>query len=184
MRKILEWLGLSKWESLIWTKRTQGFLLGLIFGLLVLLALTLSGCAAGRTTDGTTVVGFPIGQEPADFAEGATSALATLGGLVFGPPGAIAGTGIAAVITGLLGVNARNSSKRREAETRAAAAESARQASDQSWDEAQRAAELARLRALAEYKASGGGDVTGDGIIDSRDVDRSRAVGSGNTAAV
>jgi hypothetical protein len=168
----------------VWTKRVQGFLLGVIVGLLIILVLTLGGCAAGRTSDGTTVVGFPVGQDPAEFAEGASSALATIGGLVFGPPGAVAGTGLAAVITGLLGVNARNASKRREAEARAAAAESAKQAADAAWDESQRATEYARLRAVNDYKAAGGGDVTGDGIIDIRDVDRSRSVGTGSTAAV
>jgi|GEM_PF-2985824 hypothetical protein len=39
MRKLLQRLGLSTWESLVWLKRSQGFAWGLAVGLLIGLLL-------------------------------------------------------------------------------------------------------------------------------------------------
>ena len=58
MRNLLRKLGLSDWQSLVWSKRAQGAKIGLLIGVVLVVALvlvTLGGCSAAdtqRTLDG------------------------------------------------------------------------------------------------------------------------------------
>lgn len=65
--------------------------------------VTCYGCAAGRSVDGKTVVGFQVGsQAPGGTADALTAAGGAVGGLFGGPGGALLGGSIASAIGAII----------------------------------------------------------------------------------
>jgi hypothetical protein len=81
----------------------------------------LSGCAVGRTADGGAVLGLRAGTHP--DAGAVVAAGQAIGGIFGGPAGSIIGGTLATTLLGAFGVAAHNSTKRREAERKAAESE-------------------------------------------------------------
>lgn len=89
-----------------------------------------NGCATGRSVDGHTVVGFPVGAEAPDGWEaGVSTAGAAIGGIFGGPGGALAGGAIASALAGVVGLVLGKK------EGRATAAPAIAKARDDGWDE-------------------------------------------------